>query len=191
MEKEVIIAIFIIILLVLFIIKAHGMFIDDRVYVRAFDGRKYRVRNTNKKIETANALAKLNKKVHHLLDRLVVASESETSYKPAIFRLKTRYNPDTLSEGRIDKRYTSYTVNKGEQMVLCLRTRDNKDEIYDDNIIFYVTLHELAHVASVGEDHNDEFHHNFRYLLRKASEWDMFKKINDKFHYCGMDVNGM
>ena len=190
MVPDIVFAISVMVVVFLLLKKAHGIFIDDRVYIEAFDGRKYKVRNTKKKKETADALANLNTKVYDLINKLVGATEKEVEYRPAVMRLKNRYNPDTLSEGRIDKRYTSYTVNKGEQMVLCLRTRDDKDALYDENIVLYVTFHELAHVASVGEDHNEEFHKNFRYLLRKAAEWDMFKKINHSFEYCGMPVSG-
>jgi len=157
--------------------------------VKASDGRSYIVRNTDKKQETADALARLNEKVTNFINELVSSADGE--YKIMALRLQKRYNPNTLSEGRIDKRYTSYTVNKGEEVVLCLRTRDSKDEIYDDNLIFYVTLHELGHIASITEDHSPEFHKNFRYLLRKASEMGLFQKVSHSFQYCGMHVDGM
>lgn len=163
--------------------------VDDRVSVEAYDGRSYRVRNTPRKRETALALARMNEKVLDFITRLEGAGDAE--FQGAVKRLRTRYRPDRLSEGRIDKRHTSYTLNKGEEVVLCLRSRDHKDEIYDDNLIFYVVLHELAHIASITENHNDEFHTNFRYLLRKAAEWGLFVRKSDRFHYCGMDVHGM
>jgi predicted metal-dependent hydrolase len=189
MIGEVFIALGIILFLFLFINKTHEMLVDDRVFVEAFDGRKYRVRNTQKKKETANVLARLNGKIVHFLTRLQQTDSVER--KPMIARMIKRYNPATFSEGKVDKRFTSYTVNKGEEVVLCLRTRDGRDALYDENLIFYVTLHELAHIASVTEEHNDEFNDNFAYLLSKASQWGLFKKVNEPFHYCGMDVNGM
>lgn len=189
MLGEAFVALGLVLLIILFINKAHETLMDDRVYVEAFDGRKYKVRNTKKKDETANALAQLNDKVMTLMKKL--EKDGDEGRKPMVARMKNRYNPETFSEGKIDKRFTSYTVNKGEEVVLCLRTRDQKDELYDENLIFYVTLHELGHIASVTEDHNDEFHDNFRYLLKKASEYGMFKKVRERFNYCGMDVNGM
>ena len=189
MFQEVIVALVVVILLTCVFKKAHSVLVDDRIFVQASDRRRYKVRNTEHKEETAEALARLNKKIIFFIDRLT--SEKDLEFHPAMLRLKRRYNPDTLSEGRIDKQLTSYIVNKGEQMVICMRSRDAKDQIYDDNLIFYVALHELAHVASVVEDHKPEFYRNFRYLLRKASEWNMFQKIFQKFHYCGIDVNGM
>jgi predicted metal-dependent hydrolase len=187
--KEFVCALVIVLLLVVILSKTHAYLIDDRVSIKASDGRSYTVRNTDKKQETAEALARLNGKIETFINRLVSSADAE--YKIMALRLQKRYNPETLSEGRIDKRYTSYTVNKGEEVVLCLRTRDSKDEIYDDNLIFYVTLHEMGHIASLSEDHSPEFHKNFRYLLRKASEWGMFQKVTTSFQYCGMHVDGM
>lgn len=187
--KEIIYALVIIIAIAIFIAKVHSVLIDDRVYIQAFDGKQYRVRNIERKQETADALARVNKKVLEYIERL--KREADSDYMPMVMRLASRYNPDKLSEGRIDKRFTSYTVNKGEQVVLCLRSRDEKDAIYDDNLIFYVTLHELAHVASITDDHQAEFHRNFRYLLKKASEWNYWTRVVNPFHYCGLDVKGM
>lgn len=162
---------------------------DDRVFVEAFDGRKYRVRNTKHKKETAEALARLTGKINGFLEMLI--TNGDPKFRIMTSRLKGRFNPETISEGAVDKRYTSYTVNKGEEVVLCMRSRDDVDSLYDDNVIFYVALHELAHIASIGENHNEEFHENFRYLLKKAAEFNMFQKVSKKFHYCGLDVNGM
>lgn len=186
---EIVVAVVLVLVLAIFLTKAHDFLLDDRTYVHASDGRKYRVRNTSKKTETAEALARLNEKVTQFIDRL--QNNSDAEYRPMAVRLKDRYRPETISEGRVDKRYTSYTVNKGEQVVLCLRSRDERDEIYDDNLIFYVALHELAHISSVTEDHSPEFHRNFRYLLRKASEWNMWRRVDRPFQYCGMYVSGM
>ena len=166
-----------------------GNIVDDRVLVEAYDGRSYKVRNTSKKQETALALARVNEKAVNFINRL--ANEGNPEFKAAITRLKSRYRPDKLSEGRIDKRYSSYTINKGEEMVLCMRSRDEKDSLFDQDLLFYVVVHELAHVASVTENHGEEFHKNFRYLLRKALEWNLFRKRSDKFDYCGVEVNGM
>ncbi len=166
-----------------------GNVVDDRVLVEAYDGRSYRVRNTAKKQETAIALARVNEKVMNFINRL--ESDHDPEYNAVVVRLKSRYRPDRLSEGRIDKRYSSYTINKGEEVVLCLRSRDERDAIYDDNLLFYVVLHELAHVASITEDHRQEFHDNFRFFLRKAAQWGLWTKKSHRFDYCGVDVNGM
>lgn len=158
---------------------------DDRVYVTAFDGRKYMVRNIKNKKDTADALARLNKRIEELFVKL--EKEADIKYKPAVARLKERFIPESVSEGPVDRDYTSYTINKGEKVVFCMRSRDNKDEIYDDNLIFYVALHELSHIASITEGHNDEFHDNFKYLIKKATDYGLFKNQVGG-NYCGIDL---
>lgn len=161
-------------------------FLDDRIKVLADDGNYYTVRNTKKSKETANTLARLNAKVKEFL--ALLQQKGDDSQSPMISRLVQRYNPDTLNEGKIDKELTSYTINKGESITLCVRSRDSHDNLYNDNVLFGVLLHELAHVGSVTVDHNAEFIRNFNYLLQKASEWNMFTRITKQFDYCGIET---
>ena len=175
---------------ILFIVvnKTHKTLIDDRIYIELDDGTKYLVRKTPHARETAELLSKMNKQLIFFIDKLL--QECNPEFKPVALRLKKRYNPHALSEGLITKNYTSYTINKGEQIVLCVRTRDHRDSLYDPNVLMYVCLHELSHIASVGEQHNEEFHRNFTYILQKATEWSMFRHIREKFQYCGLEING-
>ena len=175
-------------IIIVFLIFVKVRVLDDRVYVKASDGRKYMVRNIPQKKYTADALARLNGRIQELFTRL--EKDADPEYKPAVRRLIERYVPESVSEGPVDREYTSYTVNKGEKIVFCMRTRDNKDEMYDDNLIFYVALHELGHIASVTEGHNDEFHKNFRYLIKIASDYGLFKRNGVQGDYCGVDLNG-
>lgn len=47
---------------------------------------------------------------------------------------------------------TSYTENKGEQLVLCLRQKHPNDqgyyELHDKNTMMFVVVHELTHIAN-------------------------------------------
>lgn len=161
--------------------------LDDRIKVQSdFDGNVYIVRNTSQSKETANTLARLNKKIIDLIEKLEEFGNVE--YQGMILRLKQRYNPKTLNESRIEPNLTSYTINKGESISLCVRTRDNNDHLYNDNILFGVLLHELAHVGSIQLDHGFEFVNNFNYLLKKATEFGVFKRINEPFDYCGIET---
>ena len=58
------------------------------------------------------------------------------------------------------------------------------------NVLMYVTIHELAHLASVSIGHNKEFYDNFYYLLEEAEKINIFKKTdsNKTIEYCGMDI---
>jgi hypothetical protein len=160
---------------------------DDRVYITSnYDGNKYLVRNTEQKQESANALARSNDRILKFIHKLEETVEPENV--PIVKRLRKRYRYDTLMEGRIDARYTTYTVNKGENISFCLRTRDEYDQLYDDNLLTGVALHELGHISSVTTQHNHEFYRNFAYLLAKATAFGMFKPITKSVNYCGLST---
>ena len=88
---------------------------------------------------------------------------------------------------------TSYTINKGDLISICLRKNDAKRNdihrpFHDYNTLCFVVIHELAHIASVSEGHNSEFIDNFRFLLREAVEMNYYNPIDynkNPFLYCG------
>jgi len=161
-------------------------YLDDRVQVKAYDNNTYYVRNTRKSLETANTLGRLNDEIQKFISRL--EQEYDDEFLPMIKRISKRYNPKTLNEGAINSNYTSYTLNKGESITLCVRTRDENDHLYNDNILFGVLIHELAHVGSITINHGPEFITNFHYLLKKATKWNMFTRILEPFDYCGIET---
>ena len=99
------------------------------------DRRKYIVRKLPDAKEAANRIAIINKKVLQLIASL---NEDE---KEGISDLQNNYNPNTLSETLNDSKYTSYSVNKGEKLSICIRKKDNT--FIDDNTILFVVIHEL------------------------------------------------
>ncbi|KNE59596.1 hypothetical protein AMAG_18213 [Allomyces macrogynus ATCC 38327] len=103
-------------------------------------------------------------------------------------RIKERYRSSVISEGVIEEGMTSYTVNKGEKIVFCLRSRDTSSVLYDDNLLFSVAMHELAHVASVSESHSPEFQDNFGLLVGKAVERGSFVHRDQDVDYCGLHL---
>ena len=163
-------------------------YIDDRIQVTAYDGNVYQVRNTIHKQETADTLARLNSKVILFIEKLKSQQHIPTSFTPVVKRIYTRYNPKSLVESRIQHNLTSFTINKGESISMCVRTRDSHDQLYNDNILFGVLLHELAHVGSIGLDHGPEFVKNFEFLLKKAISFGMFQRIRKSFNYCGINT---
>jgi beta-lactamase regulating signal transducer with metallopeptidase domain len=79
----------------------------------------------------------------------------------------------------------SFTEDK-TRTYLCLR--DEAGNYYDDNMLMYVALHELAHAISKSVDvehKTDEFKNNFKMLLAKAESlgfYDPKKPLN--YNYC-------
>ena len=171
--------------------KVYEKRINERIRIKASDGRDYLVRNTNNPEadkQTAEMLASLNSDLQKLIQRL--SEDDEPVYREMVARIRARYNPEKLSEGIVDERYTSYTINKGEKIIMCMRSRDDDDRLYDKNKLFYVIVHELAHIGTVTKDHNEEFRRNFAYLLQEAQKHGLYSPINERFDYCGLNVHG-
>jgi Zn-dependent peptidase ImmA (M78 family) len=77
-----------------------------------------------------------------------------------------------LNEISLAKGDKSYTINK-ENIFMCLKDENNK--YYDDNMLIYVLLHELAHVLNHHDvGHTEMFHTIFDALLDKATEMKIY-----------------
>ncbi len=126
----------------------------------------------------------LNKKYKNLDNKRI---------REGMFRLSNSYHINKLVENipTIFSDDTSYTVNKGETIAICLRHKNAKNKFHDMNLITFVTVHELAHVFSISYGHDDEFWENFKFLLSEAIECKIYNNINyieKPIEYCGMIV---
>lgn len=161
---------------------------EDLVPVKAFDNRVYLVQDIPDKQASADALARINQQMKALIEYLTDNVDNYNEYFDTIRAIKKRYNPESLSEGTVEEDLTSYTVNKGEKIVFCLRDRKGTQRLYNDNLLTYVAIHELAHVASVSEGHNEEFHRNFNFLLETARKLGLFEHQLQPTEYCGLHL---
>ena len=76
----------------------------------------------------------------------------------------------------------SFTINK-EEVTLCLE--DENGNYYDNNMLMYVGLHELAHVLCDEVGHTDKFWVIFDRLMDKAEEIGVYdRKIPIVHNYC-------
>ena len=76
----------------------------------------------------------------------------------------------------------SYTINK-QQVYLCLR--DENGDVYDLNMLMYVTLHELAHCMCKEIGHTPLFYEIFDELLDKAHDHGIYNRnIQPLNQYC-------
>jgi hypothetical protein len=151
------------------------------------DGRRYLVKNLPDKKEAANVLGKLNK----VLQSLVLEMKNKYPKDSAVKRLVGNFNPDNLSEGTDESNYTSYSVNKGEQIVFCLRSRDGNNALVPFNVLTYVAVHELAHLMTKEIGHPESFWTNFKRLLQVAVEKKLYIKTDYASHpvkYCGLTI---
>lgn len=154
------------------------------------DGRTYKVRDMADKQEAADLLAKVRIRLGKLCDQLVAKYPS----KPQVQRMQQNFraDPDRFLEATPDAKHTSYNVNKGEQIHLCLRQRNGPDEsLVSEEVIMFVGIHELGHTITKTIGHEPEFWNNFGWLLREAEGLGLYTHQNFKAHpvsYCGVRI---
>ena len=78
-----------------------------------------------------------------------------------------RYNPTVVREGHGENGDTSFVINKGKELVMCMKDREGR--YHDMQLLKYVILHEISHIGSIEFDHGDEFWSNFQWLLKYLS----------------------
>jgi WLM domain len=154
------------------------------------DGKTYRVRDLPDKKKAANLLASVRIKMQKLQSYLSATYPD----KPQVLQLKRNFiaDPSRLLEATPDAEHTSYSVNKGESVHLCLRQRSGQDEqLVDENIMVFVSLHEMAHMITPTIGHNADFWNNFGWLLKEAEKTGIYKHQNFAAHpvsYCGVKI---
>jgi hypothetical protein len=174
----------------------------DVTYVKsAIDNNEYLVRNLGDKQKAADLLAKVKSKLTALTQYLLTLNDDKLKkyskkasldeMKDNISRLNKRFQPDNISESTPHEKYTSYSVNKGEKIVFCLRTKNKKETLINENIIMFVALHELSHVMTKSVGHTTEFWNNFQFLLKIAVKLQLYNNTNyndTPVDYCGTQI---
>jgi hypothetical protein len=153
--------------------------------VEAHDNRKYIVRRMPDAKEAAERLARVNKHMHNIVHHMLAKHPSDES----VLRLYNNFNPDAISEGGAEVGYTSYSVNKGEKIVLCIR--QSNGQFVDHNVIMYVAIHELAHLMTKEIGHPTVFWDNFKRLLQEAIDLKIYTKTDfarSPTPYCGITI---
>ena len=151
------------------------------------DDKEYLVRNMEDKQDAANVLAGIRKKLEQICNLMKEKYPDDESVK----RMIEKFNPDNITEAGKNNQYTSYSVNKGEKLVFCIRQKDEKESIVDENTITFVAIHELAHIMTKSVGHTDEFWNNFKRLLKEAIDNNLYTKENyseNPKDYCGIKV---
>ena len=157
------------------------------------DNKKYLVRDLVDKKDSADLLANINKNIKTLNDYLLKNKEKYPNYIKYIEQLNEKLKNTKIQESTDNGVYTSYSVNKGEQIIFCLRSRKKGSEgkLHDLNLLMYVVIHEMGHVACPEFGHTDLFKDIFAFLATEAVKLKIYEKIdfNEKNQeYCGLTI---
>ena len=158
---------------------------DLKSEISQIDGKSYFVRKLPDSQQAADTLCKLTQDLKLLVNKV------EVSDKEGCGQLKTNFDPDNIVENVPESKYTSYSLNKGEKLAICLRHKPT-EEFMDYNIIMFVCLHELAHVMTDEVGHTDKFWDNMKFLLEKSEEYKIYQPVDYSKKpemYCGMEIN--
>uniref|UniRef100_A0A6C0KM80 WLM domain-containing protein n=1 Tax=viral metagenome TaxID=1070528 RepID=A0A6C0KM80_9ZZZZ len=154
------------------------------------DGRSYRVRDMPDKQQAADLLARVRRKISNLYNTL----RDKFPSKPQIKQWIQNFEPsaERFMESTPDAEHTSYSVNKGEKIHLCLRQREGQNEsLVEENVMVFVALHEMAHVITPTLGHGPDFWNNFGWLLKQAEAQGIYQYQDFKAHpvsYCGLNI---
>jgi len=162
-------------------------------YVKShIDGNEYLVRDLEDKQEAADMLAKLKKNIMIIVNYLYENKNNYNEYKKYIEQLHSRIQNVIINESSVNSAYTSYSVNKGEQIIFCLRSKYYKNKIHDLNLLMYVALHEMSHTACTEFGHTKLFKQIFAFITKIAIRIGLYKPIDfekNPMEYCGLTIS--
>jgi hypothetical protein len=158
----------------------------------SIDNKYYMVRNLPDKITAVNMLATLRNNIIKLKQELEKGKNTEyIEYKDYIEQLSDRVHDVTISENNNKDNTTAYSVNKGEELVLCLRSKKDVNKFHDLNTLMYVILHEISHIACPEYNHTPLFKKIFSFFTEIAIKLNIYTRVNyntTPVEYCGIYI---
>jgi len=152
------------------------------ITIKLSNGETHSVRDMPDKKQAAKVMDEIKR-------RLKLLSTSVKDIDNGL--LTERFKTTEIRETDLTESGTSYSVDKGKELSICLRNKDTK-EIHQINILMFVCIHEMAHLMSKSYGHNAEFNKNFKILLEKAISLGIYSNKDyskENVEYCGMTID--
>jgi hypothetical protein len=155
------------------------------------DGRQYDMQNLPDKEKAVQLMSEIHgnlvKLYTHYKENMGLAQD------PPVARFLARFSPDVFVENDMGSSDTSYSENKGQKIVACLRdkTKPPHYPLVDKNTVMFVMLHEMAHLMTETIGHTQEFWSNFKRILGDAIQIGIYTPVNyaqQPTPYCGMMI---
>ena len=186
MKETLIIIIFIIVFYIVFIMNGSSLVKFE------IDGNTVLVRDTPDKNESSKLLGELINRMYALKKYVVDNKDNYPDYVEYINQFNQNFNKSRtlIYETSLTSDYTSYSINKGEELSFCLRSKSTM-KLHDINLLMYVAVHELAHTACPETGHTPLFNRIFKFLLERAIEIKLYyyeDYANNPVEYCGMKL---
>jgi len=158
------------------------------VSVKTSNG-EYQVQDLPDKQNAAECMARICGNLKRLIQSYKDDPAAMADHRISV--MVERFNPNSLCENDVNSSSTSYSENKGEKIVLCLREKVPPYKLIDDNTIMFVLLHEMSHLMTSSIGHTPEFWTNFKRVLQDAIKISIYTPVNyakNPIEYCGMTI---
>ena len=177
-------------ILILWNIRLDNEFPEERVK-SSLDGKMYIVKkNYTDSGYASDMLARLNNFNMVLIEHLR-KKYMGTDREDNISFLSKNYNIGTIQEHTPRTTInTSYVLNKGDEIKICLRNQ-NSGKIHEFDTILFVNLHELSHLMDLNYGHTHSFWKGFKFLLHEAHELGIYNPVDyskTPIKYCGIMI---
>jgi predicted metal-dependent hydrolase len=163
---------------------------NNIIYVESKSGLKFLVHKDEYQKEKANLLGDVVEKMLKLKNHLVINKNNINGYTRYIEQLNENFTQSrtVIYETDPSSDLTSYSVNKGEELSVCLKSKKT-GELHQINLLMYVVIHEMAHFGCPSIGHGDEFKKIFKKFLEEAIKIGVYTKEHyesNPVEYCGM-----
>jgi len=153
-------------------------------------GMKLMVYNDKNKKASADVLSEVITKMFKLRNNLIAEKDKHNEYKEYIELLEENFNNERtkIYENDPNSELTSFSVNKGEEVAFCLKSK-RTGKLHEINLLLYVAIHEMAHMACPEIGHGNLFKKIFRFLTLEAINMGIYIKDDystNPVEYCGM-----
>ena len=202
-DKDIFYGIFIVIILM-------AIYNDNHKQIKEYFATRYIQSNVDNRIynvvggftdrqEAADKLSTIHQFMidfmKYIKTKFIIKRQGTEQQQFFVGRILKNYYPDTLMENDpLPGEETSYILNKGDKFGLCLRSKTGvtKGQFHNNEILQFVSLHEITHLGTLTFGHNQEFWHWFKFILEQATESGLYVPIDYSKNpevYCGIDVS--
>ena len=187
MKETLFLIIFVIVFYIVFAINGTSLVEIEK------NGNIILVRDSPDKNDSAILLNELIIRMYKLREYLINNINRFKEFIQYINLLEQNFNPKRtlIYENTFNSEYTSYSVNKGEELVFCLRCKKD-GSLHNINVLMYVAVHELGHTACPENGHTPLFNKIFKFLLQQAviiKLYDYEDYSATPIEYCGMNLH--
>jgi predicted metal-dependent hydrolase len=163
------------------------------VQVKTVKGLKFSIYKDFNLSEKQKILSSVIENMLALKEHLIKNKDNFEEYKEYIEQLDENFSSDktTIYETEPESNLTSYSVNKGQELSICLKSKKT-NKIHDVNLLMYVVIHEMAHMGCPEIGHGDLFKEIFKFFIEQAIKIGIYTYVdynNNPVEYCGMNLS--